>query len=128
MNHQPRNTHNSKKPDCPCYCCGGPHFNRDCRFKDAECRNCRKKGHIAHACMSKPPIQNSQSQQPQRQQQTNLLAEDSPEDADSDPDTDPVYSLFTVSNQSAKLLCVNVQLNYTPFSMGGHRSVSVCNQ
>ena len=46
---------NSKKPDWLCYHCGGQHWDCDCRFKDAECRNCKKKGHIARACRSRPP-------------------------------------------------------------------------
>ena len=117
LSHQPRNIHNSKKPESPCYRCGEPHFDRDSRFKDAECRNCRKKGHIARTCRSKPPIQNSQSRQPRWRQQTNLLTKDPPEDADSDPDTDPVYYLFTILNRSAKPLRVNVQLIHTPLSM-----------
>ena len=54
-----------------------------------------------------------------------MLAEDPPEDADSDPDTDPVYSLFTVSNRSAKPLRVNVQLNHTPLSMEVDTGASV---
>ena len=46
---------NSKKPNWLCYHCGGQHWDCDCRFKDAECRNCKKKGHIARACRSRPP-------------------------------------------------------------------------
>ena len=49
-----RNSQKAEKPDRPCYRCGGQLFNRDCRFKDAECWKCGKKGHIARACGSKP--------------------------------------------------------------------------
>ena len=128
-----RNPRNLKQPDCPCYRCGGPHFDRDCRFKDAECRKCKKKGHITRVCRSKPAtqsaaprpvIQKSQSRQPRRQQ-TNLLTEELPEDADSDADTDPVYSLFTVSHRSAKPLRVDVELNKTPLSMEVDTGASV---
>ena len=39
----------------PCYRCGGhSHLPSECRFKDVECRVCKKKGHIAKACRSKP--------------------------------------------------------------------------
>lgn len=35
----------------PCYrCAGHGHMPSECRFKDADCRLCKKKGHIAKAC------------------------------------------------------------------------------
>ena len=36
-----------------CYRYGGPHLAPDCRFKDTECRLCKKKGHLARVCCSK---------------------------------------------------------------------------
>ena len=129
-----RNFQNAKKPDRPCYRCGGQHFDRDCRFKDAECRKCGKKGHIARACRSKPAAtppttqksvtQKQQSRRPRRQQ-TNLLTEEYPEDTDSDADVDPVYSLFTVSHRTAKPIRVNVQLNQTFLNMEVDTGASV---
>lgn len=39
-----------------CYRCGGKdHVAPDCRFKNAECRNCKKKGHLARVCRSRAP-------------------------------------------------------------------------
>ena len=38
----------------PSYRCGGEHLSTVCKFKDADCRNCGKKGHIARVCCSKP--------------------------------------------------------------------------
>ena len=129
-----RNFQNAKKPDRPCYRCGGQHFDQDCRFKDAECRKCGKKGHIARACRSKPAAtppttqksvtQKQQSCRPRRQQ-TNLLTEEYPEDTDSDADVDPVYSLFTVSHRTAKPIRVNVQLNQTFLNMEVDTGASV---
>ena len=34
----------------PCYRCGKSHNPRFCRFKDASCHNCGKRGHIAPMC------------------------------------------------------------------------------
>ncbi|ETW98968.1 MAG: hypothetical protein ETSY2_41825 [Candidatus Entotheonella gemina] len=34
------------QPGKSCYRCGGSHYAKDCRFKDAVCNYCRKKGHI----------------------------------------------------------------------------------
>ncbi len=39
--------------DTPCYRCGGRHRAADCRFRDAICNHCSKKGHIARACRSR---------------------------------------------------------------------------
>ena len=36
-----------------CYRCGGKHKPTDCRFQEAECHYCKKKGHIAKVCCSK---------------------------------------------------------------------------
>jgi len=38
-------------PDC--YRCGAKHKTADCKFRDAECHFCKKKGHIAKVCRSK---------------------------------------------------------------------------
>ena len=35
----------------PCYRCGqNSHDQKDCKFRDAECHNCGKRGHIAPVC------------------------------------------------------------------------------
>ena len=36
-----------------CHRCGGRHLAADCRFKDAECHFCHKKGHLAKVCRNK---------------------------------------------------------------------------
>uniref|UniRef100_A0A914QZF6 Peptidase A2 domain-containing protein n=1 Tax=Panagrolaimus davidi TaxID=227884 RepID=A0A914QZF6_9BILA len=36
-----------------CFSCGGSHERQTCKFKDAICRFCNKKGHIEKACISK---------------------------------------------------------------------------
>ena len=35
-----------------CYRCGGPYTSSGCRWQNAECFNCRKKGHTAKVCKS----------------------------------------------------------------------------
>ena len=37
-----------------CIGCGGSHKREQCKFKNAECHMCHKKGHIAKVCRSKP--------------------------------------------------------------------------
>ena len=41
------------KPNQPCMGCGNSHWKKDCPFKKAECRKCKKIGHIAKVCFSK---------------------------------------------------------------------------
>jgi len=36
-----------------CYRCGGKHKVTECKFRDAECHLCKKKGYIARACHNK---------------------------------------------------------------------------
>ena len=36
-----------------CYRCGGKHSQETCKFKQADCFNCGKTGHIAKACRLK---------------------------------------------------------------------------
>uniref|UniRef100_A0A182YRG5 Uncharacterized protein n=1 Tax=Anopheles stephensi TaxID=30069 RepID=A0A182YRG5_ANOST len=38
---------------CLCNGGGGNHVQNQCRFRDARCRNCNKKGHIAQVCKSR---------------------------------------------------------------------------
>ena len=49
-----------------CYRCGDTdHIATACRFRDAECKKCHKKGHLARVCKSgsRPPHQNSNSKE-----------------------------------------------------------------
>ena len=85
-----------------CYRCGGKHWSSDCRFRDAECRACGKKGHIARVCRSKAqetkPVS---SEQRSRTQRAHLLRED-----EEDPST--VYSMFKVSaRKSSHYTCLS---------------------
>ena len=51
--------HTSTKPKkYICTGCGGNHLEPNCRFKSAECRVCKKVGHIARMCRSKPNSRN----------------------------------------------------------------------
>ena len=55
--HPPHNTGTKPKnktlqPDKPCSGCGGRHWKSNCKFKNASCHKCNKKGHLAKMCFS----------------------------------------------------------------------------
>ena len=43
-----------------CYRCGGNHYAKECRFKEAVCNYCHKKGHIQRVCRSRDHQQHPQ--------------------------------------------------------------------
>ena len=49
--------HDRPAPSSLCYRCGGQHLAKTCRFKEAVCNHCGKKGHIKRVCRSRgrPP-------------------------------------------------------------------------
>ena len=90
--------------DCPqqqqrehlCYQCGGAHSTATCRFKDAVCHKCKKKGHLARVCRS------STQQQPARLAANRLNQSHTPRtthqvaaDDDCVSDTSESYELLT---------------------------------
>ena len=103
-----------------CHRCGGNnHKPQDCRFKDAECRSCKKKGHIARVChtaaQQRAPGQiRKPGQQSQRSRTTHHMATE--EDVS---DTSDSYELFTLQAGSSqnKPLLVTVKANNSDLEM-----------
>ena len=57
-----------------CSGCGGRQLRSKCRFKDVQCRFCKKKGHIERVCRSKPyQGVDNQNDPPQTRQSTKTL-------------------------------------------------------
>ena len=66
--HRTGHYHNARPPakTKTCYQCGDTdHIATACRFRDAKCKKCHKKGHLARVCKSgsRPPQQNSNSKE-----------------------------------------------------------------
>ena len=52
----PRKSNNQSGRQVSCYCCSGTdHWGSDCIFRQTECHNCNKKGHLAKVCRSSRP-------------------------------------------------------------------------
>ena len=60
-NHSPTTAPHQKTRTVECYRCGGAHLATECRFKDTECRLCKKKGHLPRVCHSKKATDKSSS-------------------------------------------------------------------
>ena len=60
-NHSPTTASSQRTQTVECYRCGGAHLATKCRFKDTECRLCKKKGHLARVCRSKKATDKSSS-------------------------------------------------------------------
>ena len=90
-----------------CYRCGREnHEAKDCRFRDATCHFCKKKGHIAPACRSKAS-QKSTSRSERRpvqvkhQQRTQYVSANDEQPDTSDPEE---LSLFAIGEQASRPL------------------------
>ena len=84
-----------------CYRCGAKHKATECRFKEAECNFCKKKGHIAKVCRSRLKQKSGTHQMP---------AED---------DTEPLeYSLFhTQSSNRSPPILITLKVNGADLTM-----------
>ena len=98
-----------KPMETPCYRCGGKHAPRDCRFKDAVCHSCKKRGHLARVCRSKRTARHScrsgygdGGKQPQ---QTHALESETSSSASEQQ----AYTLFPVNSQRANPIKVSVK-------------------
>ena len=78
-----------------CHRCGGKHDPSRCRYKDYDCRYCKKKGHLASVCRKR-------ARDLKTPEQAHRVDADSPVDE---------YPMYTVRSDAAKPLIVDVNLN-----------------
>ena len=83
-----------------CYRCGDKHSPANCKFRAAECRKCRKKGHIAHACRSKLFVQEPHPPRKLTPRATHVVTKDSLD-----------YSMYNLTGTSIKPLKVTVTVD-----------------
>ena len=53
LQKKPNRTATPPSNGAVCYRCGDPHLATNCRFSDAICHFCKKRGHIAKVCRTK---------------------------------------------------------------------------
>ena len=103
----------------PRYHCGSRHRG-ECRFKNAVCHGCGKRGHIRRACRSRGKPQQSQQSGKRSQPHTaNVLVGEGTEGATAsdEDDTMPVYTMYNISNQGANPWSVTVQADRADLRM-----------
>ena len=133
-------TNSSHPATVECYRCGGNHYATKCRFMEATCRTCGKKGHLARVCRSsakgsfqtskKPqsgkssPPQSTTCPNPNSKPQfpTHSLHEEPHLLAPASPVSD--YPLFTFPS-NAKPIVVTVQVNNVDLPMELDTGVSL---
>ena len=108
-------THKSSRNNC--YRCGGKHSANDCRFRQSECRFCKKVGHIERACRSK--LKQDQRARGSTTSQTNNLTftGDNPANGSArESETPDEYSMYNVRSGHTPIM-VKLKLNGAPISM-----------
>ena len=92
----------------PCYRCLGQHLESECKFRQAKCYNCHKKGHISKACKSKSqgrgsPFKGRKHGGPHKTHQINQDGTDKPAEP-------TVYELFQTGRNKPHTPPITVNL------------------
>ncbi len=96
-----------------CYRCGGRHLARDCRFKEADCHACGKRGHISRACRSEKPPTQKKGDRPGKEKTAaayNVVEEDG-------EDPEEVYTMFQLTQSRSDPLYLTVTVNQKQIQM-----------
>ena len=95
-----------------CYRCGGNHKAAQCKFKDAKCHICKKKGHIAEKCRNKSmsgDLSESRKEfksNSKTQSRAHFMEEDETSESDNE-----IYSVFQLGNKSNDAYKVQINMN-----------------
>ena len=119
ISHQSHKSHNKKQ----CYRCGeDSHASDSCRFRDAVCRKCHRKGHIARVCRSgSQPSKSGGSHKTKHK--VNLVQQKQEEDTKIEDDTaqedDPIehFTIFKVTEDSRQPIKVKMELQQQEVEM-----------
>ncbi|CAG2249536.1 unnamed protein product [Mytilus edulis] len=99
-----------------CYRCGGNHLAAECRFKDAKCHSCKKKGHIAKKCRNKSANGNLSENHREFKSRFKPRAHFMEQDESSESENE-VYSVFHFGNKSNEAYKVQINVNECEIAM-----------
>ena len=77
------------------------HKASECRFKDKTCHNCKKKGHIAKACRSKPKPTRTANHRSKKVHQVS-------EELDSESDREGIWGVDSVEDHGERIPPISV--------------------
>lgn len=98
-------------PKVTCYRCGGNHLAPNCRFIEAVCRECNKKGHLARVCRSKHKEGRKQEGKPLNpHSRPNYMEEAQARSEEKGTTGDRAYTMFALSEPSTQPFEVKVEL------------------
>ncbi|KAJ8348989.1 hypothetical protein SKAU_G00275780 [Synaphobranchus kaupii] len=117
------------RPQRSCYRCGESHSSDVCRFKDVDCRFCRKRGHISRVCRQKEREGNKGPQSGKRRGNwAHRVAELSPTPPEEyEDEEEEIAVVLVVHDEPPSPMVVEVDLNGCKVSFevdtGASRSV-----
>lgn len=100
----------------PCASCGGTHKRESCKFRDAECHSCKKKGHISKVCRSKNSGQPKQKTNYTNSSAHQLDVSESDEEDHTWSENNSIHCLIP-GNQQPRKVRINVKVNGQPLNM-----------
>ena len=106
-------THKASTATPPCHRCLGNHIPQTCKFKQAECHKCHKKGHIAKACKTRQgcPV-TEQGKATKKAHYVEEFLEPIEQSM-----TDNTYNLFTVAGSGQNPIVLKITVNDLPIQM-----------
>ena len=116
--HKAANSKPTETPRSHCYCCGkSNHDQKDCRFRDATCHYCKKKGHIAPACRAKR--NNAGNRTPRSAARTRFVETDTPESntASNECPLDTTFCISRLDEPRAHPFTTDIEVNGKPITM-----------
>ena len=112
-----------------CFSCGGSHLRYTCKFRDAECHNCHKKGHIKKVCGLQKGEKSQLQKHPkahyvQLSAQSNALASEPPESTENQSEKSYEFTIRQVNAKSVPIV-TTINVNGMPINMESrYRSVN----
>ena len=98
----------SGKRNQECYRCGGDHEPSTCKFKDAKCYNCQKKGHTAKKCRNRKKEKDKRSvgrdERKIRKLPNHFV------DAPDSSEEEGAYTMYHVTGDKNKAITIDIEL------------------